>query len=199
MKIKFKHTELTYAKCVNSILRTYNRNESFDGTWYNKAHLLAVSLSVRYDKPLHKVCGIIAALSPLKTWKENVLIAESFLKTGKAKHIKLFKNKAEDILYHSDTIEQTADFLKGRKITAFFFNILQPTESANVTIDRHALSIILGYSITDTEYQGITAKQYEFFQQCYVLASIKVGISPLQMQSITWQVWRQEKGISDNF
>ena len=89
------------------------------------------------------------------------------------------------------------DVLKGRKIVSFFLNILYPEQNTNVTIDRHALSVILGYSVDDTDYRGITAKQYDFFQKSYIIASNKVGIAPLEMQSVTWQIWRKEKNLAE--
>jgi len=196
MKQLFKGVTLTLTKTVNNILAVYNRsNESFANDWYKEANEYAWHLAVMNDVPHSVACGVLAALSPIKTWEQNKLIANVFLATGKCKHTKLFEGKAKAIVAIGDNPEQIADILHGRKITAFFLNILNPECSNVLTIDRHALSIALGYSVTDGQYRGITATQYAFMVSAYTLAAKKAKISPIMMQSTTWQAWRQEKGI----
>lgn len=196
MKQRFKGSVLTLTKTVNNILSVYNRaNDTFTNDWYKEAHDYACHIATMHDVPVSVACGILAALSPLKTWHENKIIARNFLITGNAKHTKLFQGKAEAILEAGDNVELIADILNGRKITAFFLNILNPNCSNVVTIDRHALSVALGYSVAESEYRGVTATQYTFMVSAYHLAGKKAGISPILMQSTTWQVWRQEKGI----
>lgn len=196
MKQVFKGQLLSLNKVVNNILEVYNRaGEAFANDWYKEANEYASYLAAMHDVPVSKVCGIIAALSPVKKWHENKLCASTFLATGDAKHIKCFSQKAKDILESDGEVTTIAEILNGRKITAFFLNILNPNCSNAITIDRHALSIIVGYSVTDKQYRGITGTQYEFFVLAYHLAAKKAGISPILMQSTTWQQWRTEKGI----
>ena len=199
MKQIFKGQMLTLNSIVNNILSVYERaDKSFKNDWYSEANMFASHLAVMYDIPITIVCGIIAALSPIKTWEQNKLITETFLRTGKAKHVKLFQEKAEAIYASDGDVTTIAEILNGRKITAFFLNILTPNCSNAITIDRHALSIILGYSVSDKQYRGITATQYEFMVSAYHLAGKRAGISPILMQSITWQQWRAERGIIEN-
>lgn len=197
---KFKGQTLTLKKCVKNILSVYNSSnlETSNENWYIEANQFAKSLAIKYDVSLPIACGIIAALSPLKSWTENKLIADSFLKNGKGKHIKLFVDKATQIKNSNSDVETIALILNGNKIISFFVNILEPLQQNFVTIDRHALSIILGRNILERESVGITYNQYQFFVNCYNIAGLKAKISPVLMQSITWVTWRQNKKTKDN-
>ncbi|MCB1711802.1 MAG: hypothetical protein KDH96_04760 [Candidatus Riesia sp.] len=199
--IKFKGSVLVLDKLVQNILEVFYQCSSEDKVdWYVDANNFAGYLEKEYFKELKgnfnqrmaKSCGIIAALSPLKTWEENKKIAESFLKQGKAKHTKLFTNKAKDILTSTGTEEEIVAILKGDKISAFFLNILNPKDSSFLTIDRHAICIALGREATENE-KKLTTSQYRFFELAYTIASSKVGVRPILMQSSTWVRWRKDK------
>lgn len=192
MKQVFKGQVLTRTKVVNNILRTYQKRTSADVfDWYNEAHDYAQYLSRRTGKSVAQCCGVIAALSPLKTWEQNKIIAYSMLTSNRGQHTKVFIIKASQIM-KSNSIEEICDILNGRKITAFFLNILRPQDSSVLTIDRHAIAISLGRDARDNE-QRLTESQYNFFVECYTIAAAKADIKPILMQSITWEAWRRLK------
>lgn len=200
MKQKFKGQTLTLSKCVKNILSVYTTAnlEATKKNWYVEANHFARGLSIKYDVPLSVACGVIASLSPLKSWTENKLIAESFLNNGKGKHVKVFIGKARQIEASNGDVETIALILNGNKTTSFFINILEPHQQNFVTIDRHALSIALGRNILENEGKGITFNQYQFFVNAYNLAGTKANISPVLMQSITWETWRENKKAKEN-
>jgi len=186
----FKGQNLTRTVVSNRIVKLFNqttKEERHD--WYQDANDFASTLHSNHSKAI----GVIAALSPVKTWDQNKKCAKLFIETGVSKHMASFTNKAERILRSNGSDEEILDILNGSKISAFYMNIKYPHHGANVTIDRHALSIALGRWVTDQEYSGMTAKQYAFFQNCYILASIKAGTTPLIMQSSTWVLFRKIK------
>lgn len=206
IKQVFKGKLLTRTKVKNNILKIWDKtlpDERFD--WYKDAKEFAINevaqiISLEHSNQpkystynINKACGIIAALSPLKTWEQNKKIAIEFVLTENCGHIQQFKNKALDILKSSGTDEEILSILKGKKISSFYCNIRYPQQCTNITIDRHALSIALNTWITDEDYRGITQNQYDFFVDCYKLASQKVNVSPLLMQSATWVRWRKIK------
>ena len=79
---------------VDNILHFYRLAGKFYGdNWYASAYQFAVELSEQFDKPIYQTAGIIAALSPLKSWKENKRIAILFYQTGIIKHTNLIKGK----------------------------------------------------------------------------------------------------------
>ena len=197
---RFNHKDYTTTKVVNNILRVYNKADE-PNDWYNEANCLAYWLAVKYlnnmnelvsNENVAKVCGILAALSPLKSWNENKKIAELFLKDGTCKHTRAMSQKAKDILASDGKIETISDILRGSKITSFFLNILQPQQSQAVTIDRHAVSIAVGTKIVGDKLK-LSINQYEFFANCYRIAGLKLGVKPLVVQSTTWVIWRELK------
>lgn len=198
---QFKGQKLTTTKCVNNILKVYHRNES-PTNWYEEAHDYAYILAHEFYvllKGIHiaKTAGIIAALSPLKSWDLNMQLAKDFLKTGTCGHTKTMVNKAKAILESDGNIDTICDILNGNKITSFFLNIYNPDTSNVVTIDRHAMDIALG-SVQNEDKRSMTVAQYEFFQNCYIVAANKLGVMPHYVQSVTWEQWRREKNNLKN-
>ena len=208
MTQKFKNNLYTMPQVVSNILSIYDQSEG-GSNWYNEAHEFARTLANKYilksnqvrrsqnifreqQLALAKVAGIIASLSPLKTWGENKIITEWFLKTGKAKHITLFEQKAEAILESDGEIETISEILNGNKITSFFLNIFNPHDATAVTVDRHAVSIAVGEVLTGDTI-SMTSNQYEFLSNAYRIASLKRKVRPSQMQSVTWVKWREMK------
>lgn len=192
---KFKGRELTKTKTVNNILRVYDSSDSFKlNDWYQQANDYAMSLSEKYGVDFLKVCGILAALSPLKSWDLNKKIAVEFLEGNYNIHTKSNVNKAKEIrsLKISDAL-QISEVLRGNKVTSFFLNIYEPSLQETVTIDRHALCIGVGEVLKESELRGLTETQYKFFVNCYKIAATKRNVKPLMMQSVTWEQWRKQK------
>lgn len=194
MKQVHKNVVLSRTKTVNNILKIWNLSQPEDRyDWYNEAYHFALSVSEVTDLNINQVCGVIAALSPRKTWEQNKIQAVQFIKTGNCGHMNAFKDKAARIIACSGNEDQILKILNGAKITSFYLNIRYPQQSINITIDRHALSICLGRWINEFDYTGMTAKQYAFFSDCYRHAAAKLAVSPLLVQSVTWVVWRRIK------
>ena len=152
---------LTRTVIKNNILRIWNLTEGEERRdWYGEA--LDWATAHADDIGVSKVCGVIAALSPVKTWEQNLVCAKDMLETGDCGHMQQFKDKADRILKSDGSDEAILDILNGNKISAFYLNIRYPNKANAITIDRHALSVALGRWVTDSDYQGMTGKQYEF-------------------------------------
>ena len=197
--INFKGLELTTRKGVNSILRVYQEATSKEmlNFWYNDAHKYGLKLQMlAYNKnsyyTIAQTLGVIAALSPLKSWDENMRIAKSFILGGSSYHTKIMTSKARAILDSDGSPEAICDILGGNKITRFFLNMLYPHKDNIATIDRHAIAVVLGRSASDKEAQ-LTNKQYLFFENCYIIAAQKLDINTNNLQAITWEAWRRLK------
>jgi hypothetical protein len=191
----FKGRNLTRTKVQNKILKVWSQctdKQKFD--WYLEANKFAESIS-KQDKI--KVCGIIAALSPLKRWEENMKLAKEFYLTQNCGHTKLHKSKALAIFNLTNPTEDEICAIlfgkSGNKIKSFFINIWRPDARTEVTIDRHALAIALGEVVSEDEMKGMTTKQYNFFRDCYIRTADKIGVKPLLLQSATWVRWRELK------
>lgn len=190
----FKGQVLSRTRVKNNILRIWEMTDSSERVdWYGEANEWAEILSSSTGISKSKVCGVIASLSPVKTWEQNLKIAKDMIMTGDCGHMKQFKNKAKAILLSEGKDKEILSILNGNKISAFYINIRYPQRKTEVTIDRHALSVALGQWIREEDYAGMTSKQYEFFSECYTLAADKVKVAPLLMQSATWVKWRKIK------
>lgn len=193
-KQQFKGEVISRTVVKNNILKIYRLSDMSDKyDWYGEAHMFARQLAEEYDVNINTACGVIAALSPVKTWKQNKECAKSLFATGNGKHMKLFNDKAMRIFECDGDEWCVKSVLKGKKIISFFENILHPDKVDKVTIDRHALSVALGKWITDEDYRGITKTQYKFFEDCYKYTAERIGISPTLLQSTTWERFRKIK------
>ena len=65
-------------------------------------------------------------------------------------------------------------------------NIKYPDRGDHITIDRHAYAIAIGERhIKDMPH--LTNKQYGFLADCYRYTANKINMSPLCLQSKTWE------------
>lgn len=181
---------LTTRQMVNRIIKTYHKSSEIDRfDWYGSANSIALKLAAKYSCSQQQAAGIIAALSPLKTWEMNLRLAEQFLSTGTAGHTgrQLAKCKA---IMGTHIAREIADILGGAKTRAFFWNIYRPEDDEHITIDRHAICIALDKKMGDPR---ITAKQFEDIAEAYRIAAQKLGIPAVLLQSSTWEYWRRQK------
>lgn len=193
-EFKIKGNRMTMNELMVNIMAVWEQSTSVDRfDWYAEA--LEFASTEMEGLPIAKAVGIVSALSPMKTWKENKRIATLFaqgVRTGL--HTGMFIGKAEDILHSDGSDEAILAILNGKKITSFYMNIRYPHCDKHVTIDRHAISIALGYSMTD-EKATVTPKQYETLREAFKLTASEIGISPVLLQSATWVTWRKLKKV----
>jgi hypothetical protein len=205
-KQRFLKQTLNIRTSVKRIIEVYDQSTEDDRiTWYSDALDFALYLCKNYRTAPNYfiVAGVISALSPQKSWDENKRLAENFFKNPNRNpgHTRVFYNKAlaimklvgGDLLDRNDVIISICDILNGPKIRSFFLNIAVPEYKEIVTIDRHAISIVIGRPTTESDKINLTANQYKFFQDCYILAAKKAGVDPSYMQSVTWCAWRRLK------
>lgn len=191
--IKIKNIKISKQAVNKNILKVYNVSTDLDKNfWYKEANDFCYEL-VTDKNTLNKIIGVLAALSPVKRWEENKIQAKKMLSTGDCGHIQIFKQKAKDIINSNGEEETILKILNGNKIKSFYLNIKYFESNDNVTIDRHALSIAMGFKINDLFYRGITNNQYNFFVDCYKSTAKKIGITPSYLQSITWVNYRKQK------
>lgn len=163
--------------------------------WYADAHLIANVLADRHELTVSVVAGVIAALSPLNSWGSNVNLASRFLEAGglHAGYLSLGLAKARDILAGAD-VERT---LKGHK-TVNFYRSIYTAGAQGVCIDRHAYSLALNDRSVSNAVPNLSAKRYAEFADAYVRAAkilsreSETPLTPAQVQSVTWSVWRQK-------
>lgn len=177
---------------VDNILSIYLQatdNEFDSGMhWYDEAHSIALELS---PDDVWRGAGVIAALSPLKSWTINERIARNAFLTGIASgNIGQHNEKAQRILDG----EHPLDVMRGDKTRAFCAAIASPSTSTIATIDRHAHDVAMGKVYTD-KTRKIGKRVFRTLSDAYNEAAFLSDISVPQMQAITWIVWRNRKGV----
>lgn len=174
---------------ITALYRQATPEQLADGLdWYQDAHSLALALD---PANVERAAGVIAALSPRVHWNINVKLAVRAYADGQAsKCMPMSANKANAILGGADV----AKTLKGPKTVAFAQVIADPTDPHAVVIDRHAMSVAIGRCATDDDYTVLGLKGvYEQFADAYRRAARIIGVSPSQVQAVTWVVWRETK------
>ena len=221
-QIIFKGEKVTRTKVKNNIikvLKTATDRDKFD--WYQDANDFCRYLSDKYKIPLDKAIGVVSALSPQRRWDINKRDAEYFIAEsekipyvgddgenkillwGKGKrvnaqgvevniHMPVFVNKARKVLTSENDESIIRSILNGQKIKSFYMNIKYPNGGDNVTIDRHAIAVALGRNASNEE-QTMTDNHYKFFVDAFKWTADSIGMKPLLLQSITWEVWRRSK------
>lgn len=206
IKIGDKHYSRT--KIKNNIMKVYNISlESEKNDWYKEANVFGSQVSeflfnyTGREVSKCQVLGIVSALSPLKEWSKNKDLAVDLIYSGDCGHMQRNKQKALDILSikgsdFRDGDQMVYDFkirniLNGDKTKRFYSNMVYPY-GGGVTVDRHAIAIAIGRTATDKE-QSISSAVYTFLEDCYIMASETLGLTPLHLQSITWQAWKRIK------
>jgi hypothetical protein len=174
--------------------------------WYAKAHEEATKLGKGDTK---RGAGIIAALSPLSDWERNVREAKELVKTGNVKSALLPANVAKAQRINAG--ESPEEVLGGHKVTNFFQNIHDPSNTSPVTIDRHAYDIAMGRPFAGTgrpktaedlkvpRQTGVMSQdlglssmgRYQHFVHAYQHAAGELGVDvPNKAQATSWVTHR---------
>ncbi len=162
--------------------------------WYSDAYTVADALAAKFGVSVETAVGVIAVLSPMNSWGNNINLAGRIMaQGGHATGGGLPANvaKANRLMLG----ESPAVVVGGQKVTNFYKSIL--TRGAEgVTIDRHAFDIATNTRHTDANRPGISKSLYSTISDMYTRAASILSaehareITAGQVQSVTWMVWR---------
>ena len=163
--------------------------------WYN---LMQEWVKGNSELELYKSVGIFAALSPQMGVDANKNLFKQYLTTGRAKHYGIL-NKKCDAIMQAGTICEVYKILNGKKIRAFYMNILFPNKVTETTLDRHALACLfqLPDQVTTVDNYNMTVKQYNVFSSIYMEVANDLSLLPQQLQAITWESYRSLRGLQE--
>lgn len=197
---------MTDSPNVANILAVYNGatadNLRFGLQWYSIAHREALRMGGGRAHHLERNAGIIAALSPMNGWTNNVRKARLLVSLrgritvvkGQPNGIGLGANVAKAIAIYNGA--DPLNVLNGDKVTAFYRTIVEPTGDIDPVIDRHAFDIAVGEQTSDKRRGALSRKGvYQEFAAAYREAAAIAGIGAPQMQAVTWVQWRESIGV----
>lgn len=185
-----------YRPSVANVVRVWHAASEDDRLagrlWYSEAHDIARECP---RGPAHGA-GMLAALSPMTLWDDNVAMYRDLLDGRKPRYqsaVNVAKARACLAGEHwSDVIGP-----RGRKTRAFAALIEDPDDAYAVCIDRHAFDIAVGRVTSDAERDLLLGRvgTYERFARVYRAAARILGVTPSTVQAATWVAWRNMKGL----
>ena len=173
-----------------NLITKYNLANKVGANWYHEAHGWCKTVADKYSVSLVTVCAVMSALSPSTNFEQNKRDTVNLIKGKKGYKCTTYGanvKKARAIL--KDGIPRF-NVKTGAKTYNFFFNLLEPDNSAFITIDRHAYTIA-----TNEPYTGLSHAKYKKVASMYVKASKKLGILPSELQAILWVDYRIKEEI----
>jgi hypothetical protein len=153
--------------------------------WYRTANEVATLLA---EGNTRAGAGVIAALSPQKTWEANVKLArETFTYQEARGHFRNALDKAERIMAGGEPLSVLPE---DSKTWNFFKAIIDPEDADPVVIDRHAHDIVAGERYGERD-RGLSAKRrYATLAHAYREAARRLGEIPSTVQAVTWVAWK---------
>jgi len=198
--IRFNEMTIRY---IHKVYKQATPQEIHAGVeWYPSALACCKKLATEVRLPVHTVVGVVAALSPNNRWASNIPNARDLITGYQA------GKRPEDIrvgTYHAmkakawSILEATPDYggvlvlLNGKKITAFYENIMG---NDKCTIDGHAKNIYYGKRERVKDNGSIGVKEYRTIVEAYAKVAKMYNLKTHEMQAITWITWRRIHNIT---
>jgi len=179
-----------HTRNILSIYRSATAQDRSEGmSWYREAYALAASL----DSDVHRAAAVIAILSPMTSWPQNVERATRAY-AGDRTRLGFHANR-DKVARILDDGEDWRNVLKGPKVEAFFANIIGDPNF--VTIDRHAIDIAIGRPLSNKERAVWMGKRNRaILTQSYINAAKREKVLPYEMQAVTWVMWRKNRAVA---
>lgn len=197
------NTREVMAKRVQALFDRASKEQIQAGEkWYPVAHAEAKRMASDYGVTTEQAAGVIAALSPLREWSENLTNAKDVLRSvvnGEAapevqKLLSANVAKAKAILKGRDPQDVLWSGESGFKVRSFYSNIVNP-DARDVTIDTHILRVLLDDNSISSKEHGTyaaNAGRYDAFRQAFLDVADKVKMSPAAVQATVWTVQKDE-------
>lgn len=162
--------------------------------WYPSAHAEACKL---HPDP-RIACSIVSVLSPGLRWERNIDAARRVINGDSLDGIGLrwYANVRKALRILGGEAPETV--LGGNKVRSFYQCILFPLNPLFVCVDGHGYAVWKGERVSLMDTPNLTDKLYHRIAYAYTAAADRVGLLPLEVQAITWCVWRRIHGIEDN-
>jgi len=148
--------------------------------WYPVARDLAFIVGAGDAR---KGAGVIAALSPNKSWKQNIQLAKDAGNGHVHGHVSDALRKVAAILEGADP----EDVLPMSSKTGHFFRcIFDPADPDPVVVDRHAHDVAVGKTYGNAERGLGAAGRYAALAHAYRVAAVRLELIPQTLQAIAW-------------
>lgn len=202
---------------VNNVLSIYEESDEqqrYAGVqWYNDVHELAKEFSEKYSQyTFEQMCAVFAVLSPNVYWDVNYIQAIKFIEehahgaddwidiriwtpysyVGKPAGYPRNNDKAWEILDTGDTGLISEE--DSKKVHSFYHNFLMgpddPDTKATVDIWATRVLFLDPFIKPKIALDG----SYDYLERPYQTAGEMMGLTPKEMQAVTWITYKQKFG-----
>lgn len=182
---------------VDNIVKMYHLasddDQEIGRSWYQQASRFCETLAENYDRSLAAVAGIMSALSPSTSYEQNIIDTVNVIAENDHETVSTYGKQHAKALEIRDEGIDPALVMGQNKTAAFWLNIVNPTTSGRVTVDRHSARVAVDWTMNADEvyfYNNTTAK-YSVLEHAYQLAAEHLDILPHVLQAITWTAYRR--------
>lgn len=156
--------------------------------WYPAAYRECKRIAAGARMPVENTAAIVAVLSQQLSWKRNLPVAETIIRTGTRPAGVLGAGAAKAFRIRAG--EDPAAIVRGNKVIAFWRNLMLDTEA--VTVDRHALAAALNRVTTEAERKALQSPRlYGEISAAYVRAAARHGMTAPEFQAVIWTTWKR--------
>jgi len=178
---------LNVEQVVKRISRCYNKatdQQVVDGmVWYDEAVTIVTELSDQSQYTVDQVAAAMAHLSPRLRWNQNVIAIKMLVRQSCLPRY-IMSGPAQRAFTALVAANPEDTFGKKAKKTLNFSRNVSGCQQS-VTVDVWAANVV-GVAESELKLTGV----YEAIAHCYRLAAKRAGVTPAQMQAITWIVVR---------
>lgn len=167
--------------------------EIHDGMYfYEGAHGLCRLIAAMFRVMVEQVAGVYAALSPMNGWYTNVANTIDVFRYHEQCQVNT-SNVNRDKALRIANGEPVLSVLRGRKVTAFYRGMSNPSDTSPIPVDRHLINLALGLKVTaNTELRSLAGDVdlYTRIEAAYADLGTREGIGN-RLASIAWFVQRR--------
>ncbi len=187
-----------------NILAVYERASPEDRAegmhWYTRAYQDVETLRARCLVSIShsQAAGVVAALSPGRTWGGNLLDADALMAAWARGHrLPMVGTYGERNVIKAGRILNgeaplTVLPVTGPKVRAFYRLLCEPESEYTVCIDRHAKGVAENSPTRDDASTLVRPAEYPWYAWHYRVVAGWLDILPCQLQAVTWTTWRRE-------
>lgn len=188
---------------ILSVLKKASKDEiDYWSNWYKHAHEHVKELADKYDLPLPVTAAVVAVLSPNLGWRINLMAAQRLIENwlmlqgerelGELQKVPAYKTNVDKAI----NILETGDvgYVQGPKVSVFFHSLLNPDRvERELVLDGHAINVWRGIKKPLKNLKSPTKAEREAIIHDYKKVADLVGLTPQQLQAVTWFIWKAVK------
>ena len=147
-----------------------------------------------------ELAGMFAALSPNNdeagNFRDLTKVLAAFGKQSTPPTVSSYPVNAVKAwkIVHGIPVDEV---LRGKKVIAFWHNLLDPSDRFHVTVDGHMVScwhgsrLMLRRRVDNRESAVITSREYDVIADDVRALAKRVHVIPSQLQSTLWLTWKR--------